>query len=97
MAFQNVAFQNVIIDTPLVHPSHLFAFNEQDWEENEKDNTLTTSERFLPRILVEAGLVKSTSEIKRNKPEFWITLEKTDFLEIKWGKKRLFICVGEKE
>lgn len=90
-----MAFQNVIIDTPLVHPSHLFAFNEQDWEENEKENTLFTSERFLPRILVEAGIVKSTSEVKRNKPQLYITLDKIDFLDIKWGKKHLFICVGE--
>lgn len=82
-----MAFQNVIIDTPLVHPSYLFAFNEQDWEENEKENTLFTSERFLPRILVEAGIVKSTSEVKRNKPQLCITLDKIDFLEIKWGKK----------
>lgn len=90
-----MAFQNVIIDTPLVHPSHLFAFNEQDWEENESKNTLFTSERFLPRILVEAGIAKSTSEVKRNKPQLYITLDKIDFLDIKWGKKHLFICVGE--
>ncbi len=88
-------YTNVIINNILVHPSELFAFDQKDWEDNEKGNTLFTSETFLPKILVEAGVVKSTSEVKRNKPELFINLDKIDFIQVKWGKKFLFIAVGE--
>ena len=88
-------FTNVVINNLLVHPSELFAFDEKDWEENEKANTLFTTETFLPKIMVEAGVVKSTSEVKRNKPELFVNLDKIDFIQVKWGKKFLFIAVGE--
>ena len=88
-------FTNVVINNLLVHPSELFAFNEKDWEENEKTNTLFTTETFLPKIMVEAGVVNSTSEVKRNKPELFINLDKIDFIQVKWGKKFLFIAVGD--
>ena len=73
----------------------LFALNESDWEDVEKEKTLFTYERYLPKILVDCGLVKSTSEVKRNKPQYDIVLNNKDFLEIRWGKKKLWICVGE--
>lgn len=43
----------------------------------------------------EAGVVKSTNEVRRNKPELCITLDKLDCIKIKWGKKFLYIVVGE--
>ena len=43
----------------------------------------------------EAGIVNSTGEVKRNKPEFCISLDKLDCINLKWGKKFLFIVVGE--
>ena len=43
----------------------------------------------------EAGIVQSTGEVRRNKPEFMITLNKPDCINIKWGKKFLYIVVGE--
>ena len=88
-------FQNVVIGTPIVEPSSLLAFDEQDWEENEKKNTLFTETRFLPAVMKEAGIVRSTSEVRRNRPELCITLDKLDCIELKWGKKFLFIVVGE--
>lgn len=87
--------QNIVIGKPLVQESSLLGCNWLDFEEAEKSITLYTQERFLPKILVEAGIVQSTSEVKRNKPELWIRLENPDYLEIKWGKKKLFIIVGE--
>ena len=87
--------QNIVIGKPLVSEQCLLGCNWLDFEEFEKPITLYTQERFLPKVLVEAGIVQSTSEVKRNKPEFWIRLEKPDYLEIKWGKKKLFIIVGE--
>ena len=90
-----MVFQNVVVGEPVCKPWLMFGYNEVDWEENEKTYTLFTNERFLPKILVEAGLVKSISEVRRNKPELVRTLDKVDFLEVKWGKRKLFIQVGE--
>lgn len=87
--------QNVVIGELLCSPALLFAYNDEDWEKNEKPITLFTEERFLPRLLVEAGIVKSVNEVRRNKPELVVTLDKVDYLEIKWGKKRLYIGVGK--
>lgn len=42
----------------------------------------------------EAGIVKSTNEVRKNKPELMITLNNLDCLWIKWGKKLLYIIVG---
>lgn len=87
-------FQNVVVGTPLVEPWELLAFNQKDWEENEKPITLFTETRYLPAIMKEAGIVKSTSEVRRNKPALMITLDKPDFINLKWGKRHPFILVG---
>lgn len=88
-------FHNVVIGKPIVDASSLLAVDERDWEENEKKNTLFTETRWLPAIMKEAGLVQSTGEVRRNKPELCITLDKLDCINLKWGKKFLFIVVGE--
>lgn len=87
--------ENVVIGKPLVDIHELLAKDLEDWNNVELEKTLFTEERFLPKILVEAGLVGSTSEVRRNKPELVITLDKIDFVELKWGKRRLWIVVGE--
>lgn len=63
-----MVYENVVIGFPLVKASELLAKDEKDYSNNEFKKTLFTSTRFLPRIMVEAGLVKSTSEVKRNRP-----------------------------
>lgn len=88
-------FHNVVIGNPIVDVSSLLAIDEKDWEENEKKNTLFTETRFLPAVLKEAGIVKSTGEVRRNKPELCISLDKLDCINLKWGKKFLYIVVGE--
>jgi hypothetical protein len=88
-------FQNVVVGRPLVDPASLLAADEKDWEENEKNNTLFTETRFLPAIMKEAGIVQSTGEVRRNKPELCITLDKLDCVNLKWGKKFLYIVVGD--
>ena len=87
-------FQNVVIGKPIVEPKELLSLNDNDWETNEKNNTLFTNVRFLPAIMKEAGIVKSTSEVRKNKPELMVTLNELDCLWIKWGKKFLYIIVG---
>ena len=88
-------FHNVVVGKPIVRVESLLAFDETDWEENEKSITLFTETRFLPAIMKEAGVVQSVSEVRRNKPELCITLDKLDCINIKWGKKFLFIVVGK--
>lgn len=88
-------FHNVVVGKPIVDASCLFAFDERDWEENEKKNTLFTETRFLPAIMKEAGIVQSIGEVRRNKKELCINLDNVDCINIKWGKKFLFIVVGE--
>ena len=88
-------FHNVVIGKPIVDVKSLLAVDDNDWEDNEKKNTLFTETRFLPAVMKEAGLVQSTGEVRRNKPELCIALDKLDCVNIKWGKKFLFIVVGE--
>lgn len=88
-------FMNVVIGEPLCSPQDVLAFDEKDWEENEKKQTLFTHSRYLPAIMKEAGIVSSISEVRRNRPDLSIVLTKPDFIEVKWGKKRLFIVVGK--
>lgn len=88
-------FQNVVIGKPLIEPWQLISTTEEEFETFDKRNTLFTEERFLPAILVEAGIVKSRSEVRRNKPELCVTLDKLDCLWIKWGKRMIWIVVGE--
>jgi len=85
---------NIVIGEPVCEPWQMFAYNEDDWIENEEKNTLFTDERFLPKILVLCGIAKSINEVRKNKPDLVKTLDEIDFHEIKWGKKRLFIQVG---
>lgn len=88
-------FHNVIIGKPLVEPYTLLANDLTDWEETEKKNTLFTDTRYLPAVMKEAGIVNSTGEVRRNRPDLCITLDKVDCINLKWGKKRLYIIVGE--
>lgn len=88
-------FQNVVIGKPLIEPWQLISIDKEEFEKFDQRETLFTEERFLPAILVETGIVKSRSEVRRNKLELCVTLDKLDCLWIKWGKHKLWIIVGE--
>ena len=90
--------ENIVIGKPIVELSTMFAADEDDWERTEKEKTYYTDERFLPRILVDIGIYPSVNEIRRNKPELMISLDKLDFIDnLKASKKRrLWILVGER-
>ena len=89
--------ENIVIGKPIVDPFIMFATDEDDWIKFEKEKTYYTDERFLPRILVDIGIYPSVSEIRRNKPDLMISLDKLDFINnLKVSKKRrLWILVGE--
>jgi hypothetical protein len=86
--------ENIVIGNPIVAPESLLAFNINDWDRRERELTEFDTERFLPKLLVKYGFTPSTSEVKRNRPDLWKTLDKIDCEEIKIGKKKLFIVVG---
>ena len=43
----------------------------------------------------DSEFAKSNSEVRKNKPELVKTLDDLDCIDVKWGKKRLYIIVGE--
>lgn len=88
-------FLNVVIGKPLVNPKTLLALDDLDWKNNEQPQTLFTETRYLPAVMKEAGVVQSTSEVRKNRPDLNISLENPDCLWVKWGKKRLYVIVGE--
>ena len=88
---------NVIIGKLSVDPHHLFALNEDDWVDNECDNTLFTREKFIPKIMVQTGIVNSASEVRRNRSDLVREVKENSFEIIKWGKKFLFVACGELE
>ena len=89
--------ENIVIGTPIVEPASMFALDEDDWNSIEREKTYFTSERFLPRILVDLGIYPSVNEIRRNKPELVRTLDSLDFIDgLKVKKKqKIWILVGE--
>ena len=91
--------ENIVIGNPIVDPLIMFGKDEDDWNSVEKEKTYFTEERFLPRILVNIGINPSVNEIRRNKPELMVTLDKLDFIDcLKVSKKRkIWILVGEQE
>jgi len=74
---------------------NVFAFDERDWTRNEREKTYFTTETFLPKILVDLEISRSTSEIRRNRPELYIKLVKPDFNIIKYGKRKLWILTEQ--
>lgn len=88
-------FLNVVIGKPLVDPKTLLALDDFDWKNSEQTQTLFTETRYLPAVMKEAGVVQSTSEVRKNRPDLNISLENPDCLWVKWGKKRLYVIVGE--
>lgn len=89
--------ENIVIGNPIVDPSIMFAKDEDDWNSVEKEKTYFTEERFLPRILVNIGIYSSVNEIRRNKPELMMALDKLNFINcLKVSKKRkVWILIGE--
>lgn len=89
--------ENIVIGSPISSPIEMFSTDINDWEHVENEKTYYTDERYLPKILVDLGFYPSISEIRRNKSELMITMNKIDFIDnLKVSKKRrLWILVGE--
>lgn len=85
-----MAALNVQVGYPIVALSELIPMEEFS-------DSISTMTRYLPKIMVEAGIVSSTSEVRRNRPDLCKMYpdDMTTYEEIKWGKKRLYIVVGK--
>lgn len=88
--------ENIVIGTPIDNPQDIFATNESDWLFNEKEKTYFTKETYLPRILVDIGIYKSISEVRRNRPDLVRNLTEISYMDrLKVAKKRwLYISIG---
>lgn len=88
--------ENIVVGTPIAEPSNMFAYDESDWNNSEREKTYYTDERFLPRILVKLGIYPSINEIRRNRPDLITNMDKITFIDNqKVSKKRkLWIAVG---
>ena len=86
--------ENVVIGSPIVSEESMFSTDLDDWFNNERQKTVHTDERFLPKILVDIGVVPSINEVRRNKPNLMRNLGSLDFIEVKWGKRKVWMLVG---
>lgn len=87
--------ENIVIGKPIVEVENLLSLNWMDWESIEKEKTFFTEERNFAKILKELGIVSSTSEVRRNKPELCVPFTSLDCKEIKWGKNKFYVVIGE--
>lgn len=84
--------ENIVLSNAVLDPFGLLSNGTiLDWEYEREQTLFDVDETFLPRILVLAGIVPSTSEVKRNRPDLWRNVPEGQFTEVKWGKRRLFI------
>lgn len=87
--------ENIVIGKPLVDLHHLLGENKDDTFFLK--STLFTNERFLPNILKELGLIKSSSWVRKNKPNLMVELNETGCIDIQLSKKKkpIHIIIGE--
>ena len=86
--------ENIIIGKPLVQ-WHELCCSDISESTLEQDQTYFTDERNLAKILKDVEVVKSVSEVRRNKPELCNEFTELDCFWIKWGKRRFWVVVGE--
>ena len=79
--------ENIVIGEPLVTLDLLLG-DELNPNYNWREVTTLDDERFLPKLLVKHGFALSVRELRRNRKDLFISMEKPDFLEIKIGKKK---------
>lgn len=88
---------NIVIGKPLVPWHELCCISNPSGTEkiSEEEVTLFINERIPAKILKDIGVVKSISEVRRNKPELCEPLTQLDCFWLKWGKKKFWVVVGE--
>ena len=88
--------ENIVIGAPIVPAMTLLGTDIHDML-MEEAKTYFTANRCLAQILKEIEVVKSVSEVRRNKPEFCEPI-KDDVLDcrwVKWGKRKFYVIIGQ--
>lgn len=92
MSNNNEFPDNIIIGTPIVG-LNILGINDDTW--NEWTIFEDGSERRLDRLLVEHGFFSSMGQLRKNRPDLVKELNGLDFIELKIGRKRVCVVVGE--
>ena len=89
--------ENIIICVPLCSWTELITDGTKNDIKKEMEQTHFTSVRNLAYILKEIGVVKSVSEVRRNKPDLCTVIpdDTVDCFWMKWGKRRFYVVVGK--
>lgn len=91
--------ENIIIGKPIVPLITLLGNETNPNDISWKEVTVFDEERYLPRLLVKYGFTTSANEIRRNRKDLNVILDKLDCLEITMGKgknrKEIYIVIGE--
>ena len=79
---------NIVIGEPLVSIDKLGV--------KQKEETVFEKEEiFLPKILRKYGFFKSTSQVKKNRPDLWRELKDLEMTKLKIGHRRVWLIKGE--
>jgi hypothetical protein len=91
--FNNKEFpDNIIIGKPI---ANLNTLGINDDVLNEWTVFEDGSERRLDRLLVKYEFFSSMGQLRKNRPDLVKELNELDFMELKIGRKRVCIVVGE--
>jgi hypothetical protein len=81
---------NIVIGKPIVDLDKLgIRPNENTVFENE--------EVFIPRILKKYGFFKSTSQVKKNRPDLWREVKDLEMIKLEIGHKRVWLIKSKNE
>lgn len=85
--------ENVVVANSILDPLEILSnWSAGDWNYNELPKTMYgVEERFIPKIMQMTGVVSTTGIVRKNRPELWREIKSGEYLEIRWGKKKLFV------
>lgn len=87
---------NIVVGVPIV-PLEVLLSDERNKYDDWKSVTVYEKDRYIPNLLVKYKFISSIRELKRNRPDLdkFYDPNELDFLEIKIGKKKVCIVIGE--
>lgn len=92
-------YENIVIGKPICDIIGLISNGTVNDYNEEIEKTYITDNRSIPNILKDLGVVKSVSEVRRNKPELFkeSLTDHADCFWVKWGKRKFYVIVGPKQ
>lgn len=92
-------YENIVIGKPICNITGLISDGTLNDYNEEIEKTYITDNRSIPNILKDLGVVKSVSEVRRNKPELFkeSLTDHADCFWVRWGKRKFYVIVGPKQ